>query len=212
MIRLRFLYVKGPELAFFSHLDLLRAITRLLRRAEIPVTYSRGYHPRPHISMGPPLPLGATGEEELCDIFIDQQTEASLLDTLNAHAPPGLKFKKCWPVGEGEKSLAAHSFLSSWLFKGIWEREPGGGELGELGSGPLLIRRVTPKGAKEIDLSLFLRALQVGQDWMRADLLSTPAGGCRLEEIIGFLAEKGSSFRPHSMHREHLFLLDSERD
>ncbi len=209
MTRLRFLYCKDSELALFSHLDLWRALARLLRRADLPVEFSCGYHPRPRISMGPSLPLGATGEEELCDIYLEDSPEVDILDRLNAAAPPGLHFKKSWVIEGKASALTANSFLSSWIFKGSWERRLDEEEFGKLTIGHFFIQRLTPKGTKEVDIGLYLRALGIAEGLIRAEVLSTPSGGCRPEEIIGFLAEKGFPFSIHSLHRKHLHLLGS---
>ena len=43
---------------FISHLDLMRIFQRASRRAEIPVTISKGFNPHPRISLQPALKLG----------------------------------------------------------------------------------------------------------------------------------------------------------
>ncbi|MCK7502832.1 MAG: DUF2344 domain-containing protein [Desulfobacterales bacterium] len=38
------------------------AILRALRRAGVPLDFSRGFNPKPKVSFGPPLPVGVAGE------------------------------------------------------------------------------------------------------------------------------------------------------
>ncbi|MGI6190109.1 MAG: TIGR03936 family radical SAM-associated protein, partial [Caldicoprobacteraceae bacterium] len=40
-------YSKGKKVKYISHLELMRTIHRALRRADIPVAFSRGYNPQP---------------------------------------------------------------------------------------------------------------------------------------------------------------------
>lgn len=69
LIRLK--YSKKDEMAFVSHLDLLRIFIRALRRANIELEYSKGFHPHPKISFSPALSLGI---ESICE-FVDIETK-----------------------------------------------------------------------------------------------------------------------------------------
>ncbi|MBI4752840.1 TIGR03960 family B12-binding radical SAM protein [Candidatus Desantisbacteria bacterium] len=62
--KIRVRYTKGEELRWFSHLDIVRAIYRTLRRANLPIVYTSGFHPRPKVSfMSPALALGKTSDD-----------------------------------------------------------------------------------------------------------------------------------------------------
>ena len=45
MSKIRLCYSQGEEVKFISHLDFLRTMTRVFRRAELPVKYSEGFNP-----------------------------------------------------------------------------------------------------------------------------------------------------------------------
>ncbi len=206
--RVRVSYRKGKEIAFLSHLDLVRAFSRLVRRAEIPIQFSGGFHPRPLISMGPALPVGATGEEELLDLFLLEAPHFDLLFQMRAFSPPGLDILKFWPVEENSPSLTSFSFLSHWFLEGMWQRIPPS-DFGEV----LLLReslpiyRRTPKVSKAIDLKPFLKRLNVGNEYLDFELLSSPSGGARLEEVIGVLEREGFPFQLRSICRKRLILI-----
>ena len=88
-------YQKKGELKYISHLDLMRTISRGFRRAEIPLCFTRGFHPLPLISFGPALAVGTESEEEFLDFISPQWMEPSqLIDKLNRNLPPGLRFLK----------------------------------------------------------------------------------------------------------------------
>jgi len=59
---------------------MVRLWQRALRRAGIPLAYSKGYNPRPRISMAAPLALGVTSEAELMDVFIEKQMSPHLFE------------------------------------------------------------------------------------------------------------------------------------
>lgn len=48
---------------------------RALRRAHLPVTYSKGFTPKPRISIASPLPVGHTAASEVIDIMLDMPVE-----------------------------------------------------------------------------------------------------------------------------------------
>lgn len=68
--RLRLAFTKEGPAAYLGHLDLVRHLPRVLRRAGLRPLYSLGYNPRPKLQFTPPLPLGTEGLRELCDAWI----------------------------------------------------------------------------------------------------------------------------------------------
>ena len=50
---------------YVSHLDLMRAMTRAIRRANLPLWYTEGFNPHPYMTFALPLSLGM---ESLCEI------------------------------------------------------------------------------------------------------------------------------------------------
>jgi radical SAM-linked protein len=70
MHRLRVKYEKSGVGIFFSHLEVIRAVERSLRRADFPLVFSSGYTPRPRISYAPPLPVGYEGLSEYFDVLL----------------------------------------------------------------------------------------------------------------------------------------------
>jgi radical SAM-linked protein len=89
--RTRIVFSVGERCKYISHLDLLRAWERILRRAEVPLAYSQGFNPHPRLVIAMPLPVGCTGAMEVIDAYLyEAMTPLSLLDALQAQMPPGL--------------------------------------------------------------------------------------------------------------------------
>ncbi|MGA7120677.1 MAG: TIGR03960 family B12-binding radical SAM protein [Polyangiaceae bacterium] len=91
--RYRFVYEKLGPAAFLSHLDVIRALPRAFRRLELPLFYSRGFHPKPDMIFGPALSLGVASLGEAVDIKIAADLDpTALLESLSAGAQRGLRF------------------------------------------------------------------------------------------------------------------------
>jgi radical SAM-linked protein len=89
--RLRVTFAKGQEVKYISHLDLMRLWERALRRAEIPLLYSKGYNPRPRISIGAPLAVGFTGRREVMDLILERRiSPLDFATSVRKDLPPGI--------------------------------------------------------------------------------------------------------------------------
>ncbi|NQT06520.1 MAG: DUF2344 domain-containing protein [Candidatus Omnitrophica bacterium] len=56
--KVRIVFAKKGIMRFISHLDLMRLFQRAARRACIDVSLSKGFNPRPRISIQPAIKLG----------------------------------------------------------------------------------------------------------------------------------------------------------
>ncbi|MFH0871418.1 MAG: TIGR03960 family B12-binding radical SAM protein [bacterium] len=89
--RVRFSFQKGEEVRYLSHLELLRAFARALRRASIPIAYSQGFHPQPRLTIAWALPVGVSGEAERGEMELEGVGPlAGMRECLNRHLPRGL--------------------------------------------------------------------------------------------------------------------------
>jgi radical SAM family uncharacterized protein/radical SAM-linked protein len=83
-------FSKGEEVKYISHLDMMSTFERALKRAEIPIHFSEGYNPRPHLVFGMPIPLGYTTTKDYVDILLDKADE-NIVEKLNANLPDGIR-------------------------------------------------------------------------------------------------------------------------
>jgi radical SAM-linked protein len=92
-MRLRITFAKTGALRYTGHLDLHKIWERTVRRAGLPLAYTRGFHPGPKIQLACALPLGFSSRAELVDLWLDE-AEGSVIrptvEILQAAAPPGL--------------------------------------------------------------------------------------------------------------------------
>jgi radical SAM-linked protein len=69
-VRIRLGYRKLGRAAFTSHLDMIRLLSRICRRARLPLCYSQGFHPKALMTFGPALSLGVYSLAEFVDIKV----------------------------------------------------------------------------------------------------------------------------------------------
>ena len=106
-VRWRMRYSKLGTLKLLSHLDMVRLVARVFRRAGMRVVQSRGFHPQPRISFGPALPLGVQGESEYLDVLLASDVEQKeLLARLNEASPQGLVFSFAVRIERSAPSLS----------------------------------------------------------------------------------------------------------
>jgi len=84
-------YQKAHRLRFLGHLDVATVFDRAVRRAQLPVAYTEGFHPRAKITFASPLPVGVTGLGELCGIdLVERLSHQQLAKRLSRELPDGL--------------------------------------------------------------------------------------------------------------------------
>jgi radical SAM-linked protein len=90
-VRIRFR--KDQALRWLSHHDLMRTVERMLRRAGLPFSCSKGFNPRPRLVFALSLPLGVVGCQEVLELELNQVLPLEeIRDRLFCQAPPGLTF------------------------------------------------------------------------------------------------------------------------
>ena len=94
--KLNVYYAKLDHAKYFGHLELVNIFLRALKRAEIPVKYSQGFHPKPKISFDDPLPIGIESHQEHFTLAVaDFVKPDTVLQGLNTHLPDGLRVHDC---------------------------------------------------------------------------------------------------------------------
>lgn len=81
---------------FVSHLDMNRLMTRIIRKAGIPVWYTEGFNCHIYINYAVPLSLGFEGVYEIMDIRLtdDSYPLDKMLERLNSVSVEGIEFLK----------------------------------------------------------------------------------------------------------------------
>jgi len=106
--RLRVCYAKQGRLRWLSHLEVVHALERMVRRAELPFAVTQGFSPHLKAAFGPALPVGTAGENEYFDVWLKEYTRApEALSALAAAAAPDLAPTETVYVANNAPSLTA---------------------------------------------------------------------------------------------------------
>lgn len=105
MMNIRLKFIKGYDTKYISHLDLMRTFQRAIRRAGIPISYSKGFNPHPRISFASALGIGLTSKGEYLDLVVEEEISGEkIMSELNKNLPEGLKVVNAVALKDGAKS------------------------------------------------------------------------------------------------------------
>ena len=102
----RFRFSKLGTAAFLSHLDLGRAVPRSFRRADVPMFFTRGFHPKPDMIFAPALSVGIASLDEHVDLKLVADVDpASVITPLTLYSQTGIAFLGGERLGPADPSL-----------------------------------------------------------------------------------------------------------
>jgi uncharacterized protein DUF2344 len=231
--RVRVRFAKSGPLRFIGHLDLLRNLPRMFRRAGLEVAYSRGFNPVPRLSMAPALALGIAADDDAFDVELlmpesardmagelsdDErgQMGARVLAALRAVAPLGLTLldARVLPLGTTKVGAAvAGADFSVALPRESLERSVERmADALACESLPVLRRKHDKRGTtQEIDVRPHIVEAQIDREasTLRFRLRMDPTGTARPREVVQALV--GLELGEHQMSRERLLVRDGEQ-
>ena len=183
-VRIRFR--KCGDMRLVSHHDLMRTFERLLRRAELPVRRTQGFHPHPRLVFALSLPLGVVGCEEVAELELDAElTETEIHDRLARQAPAGLEILSVRRIdpkrGAQVRRVRYRVPLPALSSPDLSERAAG-----LLAVTECWVERTRPQ-PRRINLRPYLHDLRVHPDSLEMDLWVTPGGTARPEEVMNLL-------------------------
>lgn len=92
MLKMSFVFSKTGRIKYISHLDLMRLLTRAMRRAGIPVKISEGFNPHPKLSIARAIKLGIESGQEPASVLLSAPMNArDFTERLNRQLPPGIE-------------------------------------------------------------------------------------------------------------------------
>ncbi|MGI6360835.1 MAG: TIGR03936 family radical SAM-associated protein [Bacillota bacterium] len=137
------------SLVYVSHLDVLSAWERTLRRARLPMRFSSGFNPHMLISFGPAHAVGMQEDALYCDLDFSHQPPDNWPDLCNAVAPSGLQVLEAREIATDLQSLMSAINLvtyeldftnDNFAIEKFLARES------------YVIERISPKKKKTVDL------------------------------------------------------------
>jgi radical SAM-linked protein len=179
---LRVKFIRGEEVKYISHLDLMRVFERALRRSGIPVSYSQGFNPHPGMVFGLPLSVGVTSEAEYADFELDKAVAPDeFIKRLNDQLPKGLRL-----VDAKEKKIKTNIMASvARASYDVLISCAGDTSLDELRTKiehlmrqpAIIVEKQTKRGKKDIDIRPMIHKIDVSK-------ANVPTGGRFVNENL----------------------------
>ncbi len=203
--RYRITITKDEAQRFTSHLDLHRAWGRLLRRARLPILYSKGFNPRPRIQLSTALPLGFTSEHELADIWLTEEIPCrEIQERLQDSAPPGTGILEVEHAALNEPALPSQIDAVSYIVQvdADLTEEDLSSAIHDLLSTTVLERE---RRGKTYDLRPLIHELEASNDGVehpsiRMKLAAKEGATGRPEEVLLALDLDPSTAKIHRIH------------
>ncbi|MBI3161728.1 MAG: DUF2344 domain-containing protein [Chloroflexi bacterium] len=191
-MRARITFAKEGALRYTGHLDLHRLWERAMRRAELPLAYSQGFHPQPRISLASALPLGFSSIAEVLDArFNDDIPTEEIASRLKDSLPVDIRILNVETVDEREPALQTQTLSAAYH---VHLTEPVDGSDLTRKAGGLMMSESLPRErrGKSYDLRPLIEMLSVvtnanGEVWLRMTLAAREGATGRPEEVLSVL-------------------------
>lgn len=191
-MRVRITFTKQGALRYIGHLDLHRLWERAMRRADLPLAYSQGFHPQPKISLAAALPLGFSSRGEVLDARLKEEVQpAEISARLKDSLPPDIQIIEVKAVEENLPALQTQTLSASYDVH-LTEPVPGSGlkrKVEEMMNAESLIRE---RRGKTYDLRPLIEMISViaqadGTAWLKMTLAAREGATGRPEEVLSAL-------------------------
>ena len=195
---LRLKFIKAGPARFVGHLDMIRSLLMAARRANLPLAYSKGFHPAPKLRVSSPLPLGIESLDETAVFSLACPTDpGDAKRIMNQFLPEGLYITRAQftslKTKEGFDTLGMRRYLCLFRIRDVVTGEKIVTRIRAIQSGTFsefLFR----SGEKEEVLSLrkilALEKARMFKNWIRIDMvLAKLPGKIRHREFLSALFE-----------------------
>jgi len=204
-MRARITFTKQGALRYTGHLDLHRLWERAMRRADLPLSYSQGFHPQPRISLAAALPLGFSSLGEVLDVRFNEEIPAEeIASRLKDNLPPDIKVTNVESVDERAPALQTQVLSASYE---VHLTEPVDGSDLTRKVEELMMSESLPRErrGKFYDLRPLIEVLSVvteanGKVWLRMTLSARDGATGRPEEVLNALGIEPEYTRVERTH------------
>jgi len=198
-VRIRFR--KCGDLRFVSHRDLMKCFERILRRAQLPIYQTHGFHPLPRMVFALSLSLGIIGLDEVLELEFSESIDPDdVRQRLAEQMPPGLEVLSVAriPINRSAQVRRA-GYRVSVAPDQLADLSPRIDAL--LASPECWIERTRP-APRRLNLRPFISELRVNEGRLEMLLWVTPNGAARPGEVLGLLglADLAQSGVPMERH------------
>ena len=194
---------------FIGHLDVMRYFQKAMRRADIPIAFTKGFSPHMIMSFANPLGVGLTSDGEYFDIeLIRPLASRDAIQRLNAVMADGIEIINFVQIPEDKKSTGMSIIeAADYLVFPKDGKFPVSSEdlVAFLSSEEILVVKQTKKSEKEVNIRPFIYKMELHEDKIFYMLASASANYTKPELVTDtFFQWMGEELSPFAYAVERL--------
>ncbi len=203
--RIRLRYSIGGDKRFLSHHDLMRVWLRALRRAELPLRLSEGFHVRPKVSFALAKSVGIASESEWFEFELaDWVNPEAVYRALAPRLPEGIAIVELSVVSPGDRAVATRAVYAAELQQlpeDIDERIAG-----LLARAEIVVSRGDPESPRRVDIRPLLESVRREDSRLVIAARCKNEGTLKPEEVLRELGLGGEEIARGLITRTELAL------
>lgn len=194
----RVIFNKTGSAMWFSHLDLMRAVSRALRRSHLDIWMSEGFTPRPHIVFTPPLSLGYESTAEIMDFRLNLDAKMDI-QKLKDCFPPALKVNEIYYPKTKMKDIVFADYEINLTTNHSAK------EIADFFGSPVEMVKKTKRGESTVDITQFIKTFEItetdGGVKIKTTLCCSAEATLNPSYMLTALTEHGFDYRYPSVCR-----------
>ncbi len=183
----RITFTKLRHAKHLSHLELVRTFVRAIKRADLNLVYSKGFHPMPKLSFLNALPVGTESLQETLDIQLSKPEDISyLMECINRQLPQGIHVTSVEEIYQGAIKAKLRESHFHITFNGIELKEEYLRRFMESSYFPIV--KKTKKGEHYVNARPLIQSMRlISPNKIELVLRHTEGPGLRPQEIVSGL-------------------------
>lgn len=179
------------RLRFLSHLDLMRAMQRALRRSGLPIRYSQGYNPHILLSFAAPLSVAAEGLREIMEVPLGADCAPEVfIAQMNEALPPLIRCLSARPVDDRYPAPASRLRWVRYRIRPQEHMEALSEALPRfLAQDTIMTKRKTKRGMVDTDIRQMLHSLSAQEGALYATIRQDQTGTVKPLLLMSVLAD-----------------------
>jgi len=204
--RVQIRFSKSGNMRYIGHRDLLRAMERLLRRAQLPVSMSEGFHPKVRMSFPSALALGLAGAEEVVELDLTEPVATEeVLQKLNDASYCGLVFHSSTRVHAGRKKTAHIASVIEMTILDELAEKTAQKIVAFLAESSVM---VVKHNGKAVDARAAVKSMTLDGNRLQMELAATAGADAGFREVLDVMGLREQLFRTIFPTRTKVLLSD----
>ena len=178
---------------YIGHRDLLRSMERLLRRTQLPVAMSEGFHPKVRMSFPSALALGVAGKEEVVELDLTVPVSADdVIQRLNEASYTGLAFHSAITVRAGRRKTVHVASVFEMTLPSVLAEITAQNIASFLAESTVI---VVKHNGKSVDVRAAVNSMTLEGNRLQMELAVTAGADAGFREVLDVLGLQEQLFR-----------------